>query len=202
MSKVILTSTGFQNPNIGVEFLKLVNKPVSDVNVLFIPTAARSDGEKFYVNKSKIEILKLGVKEENIMTFDLDRDISFEELVHVDALFFCGGNTYYLLYKIKERGFDSIVRRLVEYGKVFVGASAGSVVSGPDIGFISIYDENDIGLSDTTGLELIGSGIIPHYSNEEDLSLEKAKKRTDFPIITLTDNQALVLSDGESRIIE
>ncbi len=30
MSKLLLTSAGFENPNIGEVFLKLLNKPTSD----------------------------------------------------------------------------------------------------------------------------------------------------------------------------
>ena len=39
MKKLLLTSAGFENPKIGEEFLKSVNKPVSEIKIIFVPTA-------------------------------------------------------------------------------------------------------------------------------------------------------------------
>ena len=67
--KLLLTSAGFENPNIGKEFLKLVDKPANEIKILFIPTAARSKEEQDYANKSKQELYDLGINYDNIKIY-------------------------------------------------------------------------------------------------------------------------------------
>jgi len=44
--------------------LELVNKPVSEIKVLFIPTASRTKEELIYVEKSRQELLDSGILKE------------------------------------------------------------------------------------------------------------------------------------------
>ena len=59
MKKLLLTSAGFLNSKIADKFLNLVNKPVSKIKIVFVPTAALTEEEKYYVRYSKKELLKL-----------------------------------------------------------------------------------------------------------------------------------------------
>ncbi len=111
MKKLLLTSAGFENIKIGEKFLELVNKSVSEIKVLFIPTASRSKGQLFYVEKSKQELLDLDILKNNIINFNLDKELSREELGTFDAIYICGGNTFYLLHKIRESKFDEIIKK-------------------------------------------------------------------------------------------
>ena len=67
MKKLLLTSAGFVNPKMREKFLKLVNKPASKIKVLFIPIASRTGEELHYVEKSRQELLDLGIAKENII---------------------------------------------------------------------------------------------------------------------------------------
>ena len=165
--KLLLTSAGFENPKVGKEFLKLIDKLASEIKVIFVPTAARTEEELFYVEKSKKELLNVGILAQNIKILDLDHKISNEEVDGFDVIYVCGGNTFYLLHKVKEADFGSIIKQFLERGGVYVGASAGSIIVGPDIEVAGFGDKNDIGLKDLTGLNLIDVAIFPHFTYRE-----------------------------------
>lgn len=198
---MLLTSAGFENPKIGEIFLKLINKPSSEIKILFIPTASRTDEELFYVDKSKRELLDLGIKKENIYVYNLDKNISEEELNKINALYVCGGNTFYLLHKIRESNFGEKIKEMVKNGIVYCGASAGSILLGPDIR-ISGIEGNDIGIKDFTGLNLTDKIISPHYDKGEEEIVSKFEKETGQKIIRLTNRQALLIERNKSKIIE
>lgn len=203
--KLLLTSAGFENPKIGKEFLRLIDKPVSEIGVLFIPTAARTDEELHYVEKSKEEILDLGIKKENIYVYNLDREINDNELEKINVIYVCGGNTFYLLYKIRESGFDKKIRGMVDKEIVYCGASAGSILVGPDIGIAGkdkSWDKNDVGLKNLSGLNLTNHIISPHYVNDEEKVISEYEKETENKITRLTDKQALLVEGNEAKIIE
>ena len=199
--KLLLTSAGFENPKIGKEFLKLVGKSPKDIKVLFIPTASRTKEELFYVEKSKKELLKLKINRDNIITYNLDYDIADEELETFDAIYVCGGNTFYLLHRINESGFGEDIKSLVESGKVYVGVSAGSILVGPNIDIAAPSDENDIKIKNTTGLNLTDVIISPHYAPKEKHLIDEFRKVSKFKVIPLTDKQALRIVDKKQIII-
>lgn len=202
MSKILLTSAGFENPIVGNEFLNLVNKTPSIIKVLFIPTASRTEEELYYVEKSKEELLSIGIEEENIITFNLDYSLPEEELNKLDAIYICGGNTFYLLHRVRETKFDKVIMDFVSSGKVYVGVSAGSLLAGPNIKIKDLYMDNDIGIKDFRGLNITNITVIPHYTEEAKEKIEQIKEDTEYEIITLTDNQALLIIDSDIKIIE
>jgi peptidase E len=55
--KLLLTSNGLENKEIGYVFKNLFSKDIKLVKILFIPTASRTKDELFYVNKSKEELI-------------------------------------------------------------------------------------------------------------------------------------------------
>lgn len=200
MKKLLLTSTGFTNPQIAKTFLQLVHKKHSDITVLFIPTAARTDEELSYVKESKKELHSLGIR--NIVVINLNRCISYHEINNADCMYVCGGNTFYLLHKIRETGFGEVVKKFVEDGKVYVGVSAGSIIAGPDISVAEPFDKNDVCLSEFTGLLLTNNVVSPHYSEKERHIVDKIKRKSKYKIITLTDNQALLIVGETETIVE
>ena len=133
MKKILLTSAGFENPNIQRCFLELLGKPAEKTQVLFIPTAAIDEGAKAVLPKCRGDLLGAGVLPEHITDFDLDCAMSAEELAGYDAAYFCGGSTEYLLERIKAVGFDCTLDAALERGLVYVGVSAGSIISAQNL---------------------------------------------------------------------
>src|SRR3989344_8018960 len=156
MKKLLLTSSGFSNSKIGEEFLKLLDKNPTDVKVLFIPTASEyklENGEEmFYVKESEKELIGLGISKENIFWLDVKDTPMAGDVQSYDVMYVCGGNTFYLMDKLRKTGFDKKITDFVNSGKVYVGVSAGSVIAGPDISIASPFDPNDVDLKDMKGL--------------------------------------------------
>lgn len=205
MKKLVLASNGFENSEIGKEFLKLGDKPASEIKVLFIPTASRTKEELYWVGKSKEELLDLGIKKENIIDFNLDREISEEELEKIDVLYVCGGNTFYLLRKIRENKFDEKIKEMIDNGVVYVGVSAGSILAGPDIeiaGRDDGWDINDVGIKNLIGLNLTDKVLSPHYKSKDEGTISRFEKENGKSVLRLKDNQALFILDNKERLVE
>jgi len=202
MTKLLLSSAGLTNQNITNQFLQIINKPVSQIKIIFIPTASRSKEELEYVDKSKKELLNLGITENNIKTLNLENSVSFQDIKNFDVLYVCGGNTFYLLKKVRETGFDKVIIKFVKTGKLYFGISAGSILACPNIDIASPFDKNDSNLTDLTGLNLTDVIISPHYCEEEKPIIDNFKRKLQYKIIPLTDKQALLVIDKEMKIVE
>ncbi len=201
MRKILLTSTGLQYKAVAEKFLSMISsKSVDEIKILFLPTASRTEVEMSFVRKSINELLDLGVKNDNIIWFDLEKSSNNIDENQFDCIYVCGGNSYYLLHKLKTSGYYSRICEWVDNGLFYIGVSAGSVVTTPDINYISFMDVNDIGLADTTALSLIPERIIPHYTNEfSDIvcSLNGLGVKT----ITLSDSEALYVYKDKAEVI-
>ncbi len=202
MSKLLLTSTGLANQNITNQFLQLIDKPVSQIKVIFIPTAARSEQELRYVNISKKELINLGISEANIKTENLSKPVTNKEVRDFDVIYVCGGNTFYLLKKVRETGFDMVIKDSVNANNLYFGVSAGSIIACPNIDIASPFDENDVNLADLAGLNLIDIIVSPHYRKEDKSIIDNFKKKSQYKVIPLTDEQALLVIDGKTKIVE
>ena len=202
MTKLLLTSTGLANQNITNQFLQIIDKPVSQIKIIFVPTASRSEEELNYVAESKKELLDLGILENNIKTLNLDKPVSFQEVENFDVIYVCGGNTFYLLKKVRETGFDKVIIEFAKTDKLYFGVSAGSILVCPNIDIASPFDENDVNLTDLTGLNLTDVIVSPHYKDEEKIIIDDFKKKSQYKVVPLTDNQALLVLDGETKIVE
>jgi len=200
MKKLLLTSAGLSNQNIRNEFLDLLEKPASETRIVLIPTASRTEEELKYVEESKEELIETGIKRENIKILDLDHKIIYKDVKRFDVIYVCGGNTFFILHKVRENNFDKVIERFVNEGKLYIGVSAGSIIATPSIATSS--DENDIGIKDLTGLKLVDVLIKPHYNEDKKSIIEEYRKKFPYKIVPLTDNQALVVRNGKMKIVE
>ena len=199
--KLILTSTGLANKKIKHHFLQIINKPVSQIKIIFVPTASRSKEELKYVDKSKRELLDLGILENNIKTLNLDKPFSFQEVEDFDVIYVCGGNTFYLLKKVRETGFDKIIKEFLKKDKLYFGVSAGSILVCPNIDIAIPFDDNDVNLTDLKGLDLIKIIVFPHYKDEEKRIINDFRKKLNYEIIPLKDSQALLFLEEKIKIL-
>lgn len=200
--KLILTSTGFVNSKIRKRFLDLVGKKPSEIKVLFIPTASRTDKEIFYVRKSEAELIEMGLQKNNIFWLDTKNISAAGNLDNYHVIYICGGNTFYLLRELRNSGINKKIIELVNNGKVYVGVSAGSIIAGPDISVAETGDENDIGLKDMKGMYLTDKVINPHYKDEYKEVMDGYRKKFPFKIINITDVQVFEEIDGIGKITE
>ena len=191
---VLFTSAGFEGENgtrpaIVNRFLKMLGKPPAEAKVLFIPTAADNDEAKAMVPYCKQELINLGIADSNIFTHDIDGTMTADEAMTYDAIYFTGGNATHLLKRVKETGFDAVVKRMVYSKKVYVGASVGSMIAMPSVG-----DPSD---AENMGLCLINAYFSVHNAPNTPPSLDLP-----LPFIPLTDNQAIAVRWDGYEIVE
>ncbi len=178
--------------------------------VLFVSTAAETSKDPWW-NRADIKKLKLlGFKvEEYTFTGQTTKQIK-EKLSRVDILCIGGGNTYYLLDKMKKSGALKIVREAVQKGLVYIGASAGSVVATKSIENVGDFDDvtEASGLTSYNALNLVDLCLFVHWGSKD---LEKHGSQTlrivkkyfnkEANIVLLRDNQFLEVEDDHYKIV-
>lgn len=127
--------------------------------------------------------------------------IENDKLLSSNILIITGGNTFKLLNHLRLSGLD---KAIVEFWKkdnvVLSGFSAGAIILSPRIDIASqpttdLADENNIGLKDLTGLNIIDFEIWPHFNHELDQEVFN-KYQQSCPNIIET------ISDEELKIID
>jgi len=199
--KLLLTSAGLSTEKIKKEFLKLIGRPTKEIKILFIPTAGNLKNDKSYIERDKNDLIRLGILKENLIEYDLDRineNIDFED---IDAIFIEGGNTFYLLKRVRETGFDKKIIDLVKRGVVYIGVSAGSILAGPNIETASPFDNNITNLKDLTSLNLTSLIISPHFTNKNEIKIKQLENESKYKLIRLTDSQALLIINNKIKVI-
>jgi peptidase E len=184
MRKLLLTSTGFNNKKVEEKFLELIEVPKEKIKALFIPTAAISEAAKAMVKECKKDLLNAGVLEQNIITYNLDREYTWEEICNFNAIYFCGGNTQHLLDKVNETKFNLMLNQFLDNGGVYIGVSAGSIIAANNL-------ENNLGY--------INCNLDVHRDIGSDCGKLSTKN---CPNVSLTDNQAILVLGENVSIIE
>ncbi len=195
--KIVLTSCGVINNKLKQEFFKLLNKNIEDAKMLYITTAI--DGEDDY-NASWIEneyrnILNLGIKEENIKEYKMDYDI---DLYKYDMIYMMGGNTFYLLKKIKDTRFDIKLKKAIKKGIIYIGSSAGSIILGNTIELAKAYDKNNVNITDFTGLKVVNGIIFPHANRKQEF-INENKNKYDDKLYLINDEHGIIIDNDIVR---
>ncbi len=202
--KLLLTSEGWQkNPDIGREFLKLVNKKPSKIRILVVVTPIKYIKRNQYIKRLFKQIKVLYITEKNLTFFKLDRRIKQDDLKDIDVIFVFGGNTFDYLDRIRKTGLDKMIKSFVKKGGVYFGLSAGSYVACPTIETATWkqVDNNKIGLKNLTGLNLVPFLITAHFEEKLRPIIKQSAKNTKRRVIALTDEQAVLINGRSVKII-
>ena len=205
--KLFLTSAGLP-PETTEAFLNLLSKNPEGVRLCLINTASLAHhpkGDAPYIKEGKQRLSDLGFR--TITEIDL-RNETEESLNNkfnnFDVILVGGGNTFYLLKYVEESGFDKAIKLFLDKGGIYFGISAGSIIAGKDIsssGWDPNWDENEVGLKDFQGLGLVDFIIIPHYELARKKVILDNKNKVAFPVIVLTDKQAILVNNGKIRFV-
>jgi len=124
------------------------------------------------------------------------------------GIFIGGGNTYKLLKELKDSGASAKLRAYVESGGPVFGGSAGAIILGADICTCKYADENQVGLGDTAGLNVLdGISLLCHYGNEgEDITQRHTAhllelSRAGHRIVALPEEDTVIASGPEWEVI-
>ena len=129
-------------------------------------------------------------------------------LPRFDYIYLSGGHTEHLLSEAYKSGFYSYVKELVYSGKVYIGTSAGSIVTGPDVP-LYLKDETAYpDVNDKPAFGFVNFYIVPHwgsnYFKKEYLGgrLHSVYKDHLHPFILLSDHQYIIVDDNSFRIVD
>lgn len=126
--RVLLTSAGLETEEIKKCCMDMVNKDMSVVKALFIPTAAIYAEAINVLPKCMNDLLKCGIQDKNIKVYDLHAGMNIEELQQYDVVYLCGGDTQYLLERINETEFCKSLMEYIQTDGFVIGVSAGSLI--------------------------------------------------------------------------
>ena len=198
--RLLLTSQASAVSDIVKELLPTSPKKLK---VGFIPTAGDPYPSKPWMDQDRLMLAELGLEVIDVDINNKNKEELRNLLKDTDILFVAGGNTFYLLDKVKSSGFDEIAKELIDKGVLYIGSSAGSMILGSAIETAQWQpaDENIVNLKDLTGLGLVNFLISPHFKVKARENIEEEVSHTKYPTVVLTDQQAVLCIDGKCKII-
>lgn len=142
--------------------------------------------------------------------FPVDIPFDKEEVYRLfdsDLIYLSGGNTYYFLYHLRKSGLFPVLKEYLIQGGILAGQSAGSIIMTPNIGTAGFpdfdCDDNDVGLTNLTGMKLVNFEFFPHYSNTRryihELNLQS--QTLAHPLYAVPDGSGIVVNDMKMTFV-
>jgi len=158
-----LLLSGGGDPKDVIELDKFFASKISLENsVLYVPVAFENDSSY----NGCFNWFKETYRHYGITNIEMCVNLSvISNLDRFSTIFIGGGNTFKLLKEIKENRFDEKLMDYLNGGGFVYGGSAGAIIFGKSIKSAEYADDNNVGLTDLTGFDLVGgSDIFCHYS--------------------------------------
>ena len=186
---------------------KFYGETVKGKTVTFIPTACNVESYTGYMDNDKQAFERLGVR---VIELDISKELSTKDIENIintnDMIFIGGGNSFYLLQELRKSKADEIILKAINKNKLFIGVSAGSIITSPNIEYSKKMDDcaKAPNLNNFNGLNLVDFYVLPHYLNEPflkstiDIHSDYADKHNLIPI---SNTQLICVTDNETKII-
>ncbi|WP_027701152.1 peptidase E [Metaclostridioides mangenotii] len=202
MNKKLFLSSSFKDV---ATLLADFEKNLEGKRVTFIPTASVVEKVDFFVKSGKEALEKLGVIVDVLeLTTATPQEIK-SKLTNNDFIYVTGGNTFFLLQELKRTGADKIIINEVNSGKLYIGESAGAIITSHNIEYIKSMDsiKEAPNLENFDALGLVDCYIVPHYTNQPFKKI--AHKIVDSYSSTLnlspiSNNEAMLVNCSEIEI--
>jgi len=208
--KLLLTSSGITNQSITNALFSLTGKKPEDTTVVFIPTAATIEtGDKEWFIIDLVSLRKLNFKSIEITDISaVDEKVWKPSIKGADVLFFEGGNTFHLMEWLNKSGLAEMLPELLK-DKVYVGASAGSMVMCKDMATklaLWLYEEDTPKVDNIQCLNFVDFYFLPHLNSpyfkvRNDSFIRDVTKDIKDKIYVLDDDSALKIVDGNVEVI-
>ncbi len=208
----LLTSAGIKNSRIHDALLDLLGKPIAESSALCIPTAilpfpgGPAMAYRFISGLTANPLCELGWKSLGVLELTALPSIQAEYWIaavrEADALLVSGGDVFYLNRWMRESGLADLLPSLRQ--TVYVGVSAGSMVTAPIFG--ETYNDPDRPFVIDKGLGLVDFALLPHVDHEahpESSMARVARMAAEVPAPTyaIDDQTAIKVVDGAIEVI-
>ena len=158
--------------------------------MLFLPVALDASAHEGYLEVVKSEVSAFGLI--NVEMWSDLREHDANELGAFDSVYLGGGSTFRLLAHLRDSGFDKALISYARQGGVIYGCSAGADVLGRNIMTVAHAESNDIGLTDTRGLDLIpGHAIWTHYAPEHEALVVDYVRERGIPVVAISERSGI-----------
>lgn len=172
--------------------------------VTFIPTASMVENVVFYVEAGKKALEKLGAIVDELELSTATAEEIRTKLKYNDIIYVTGGNTFFLLKELKRTGADKIIIEEVNAGKLYIGESAGAMVTAANIEYAKGMDspKKAPGLLNFDALNLVDFYTVPHYTN---FPFKKAAQKiviqysSELKLLPISNHEAIIMDDDEIR---
>ena len=210
--KFLLTSSGIQNDSIQSALVELLGKPIAEANALCIPTALHPfPGGPAMVYRllsgaTANRLVGLGWQSLGVLELTALPSVPTEywtaAVETCDAVLVYGGDVLYLTRWLRESGLATLLPTLTE--TVYVGVSAGSIVTAPVFG--ETYNDPDNPFVIETGLGLVDFALLLHLNHvdhPESSAVKVAGMAAELPVPTygIDDATALKVVDGAVEVV-
>ncbi|MBP6469601.1 MAG: Type 1 glutamine amidotransferase-like domain-containing protein [Chloroflexi bacterium] len=210
--KFLLTSGGIKNRSIHNALVDLLGKPIAEASALCIPTAiypfpgGPSMAYRFISGSTSSPMCELGWKSLGVLELttlpSIQEEVWMATVQEADALLVFGGDVLYLCRWMRESGLANLLPLLRE--TVYVGVSAGSMVTAPVFG--ETYDNPNTPFVIEKGLGLVDFALLPHLDHEdhpESSTANVARMAAEVPVPTygIDDETAVKVMDGVVEVV-
>ncbi len=210
--KFLLTSAGIKNTSIHNALVELLGKPIAESTALCISTAiypfsvGPSTAYRFIRGLTASPLTELSWKSLGVLELTALPSIKRENWVapveEADALLVFGGDVFYLCRWMRESGLADLLPSLRE--TVYVGVSAGSIVTAPIFG--ETYDDLNKPFVIDKGLGLVDFALLPHVDHEDHpessmAKVERMAAEVPVPLYAIDDQTAIKIIDDTVEVV-
>ena len=188
-------------------FRQYVSEKQLGKQVLFIPTAGNVEEYRGYIDEALQTFEDLGFQVEVLDISACDREEAQAKIFQSKLLYLSGGNTFYLLQELKKKHLLSLIKEQIADGMVYVGESAGAIITAKDIDYNKLMDDKSVAeeLSNTEGLNEVDFYVLPHLGEEP--FVESAQDTLDtysdqLNLLSLNNRQAVLVEGEEVKVLE
>jgi len=205
MKQLFLTSS---SEGVMDDIIKKLPKPPKELNLAFIDTAAEvEEGDHWWLRAEKEKLIEVGFNVDEFSIKGMTKDEIENRLQNKQIIYFCGGNTFYLLDQVIKTGCDEIIKNKIENGVIYIGSSAGSMIVGKRIDLVSTIDDQSKAPDlKSDGLGIVDLAVLPHWGSDifrdEYLKGFEAMYTEGIKIVPLTNQQYIWVKDGLTQTIQ
>ena len=204
--KLLLTSAGFTNKSIAKACEELTGKPLKELKLVFIPTAANvEEGDKDWLVDDMYRAKEL-FKETDIVDISaVEKEIWEPRIKAADVILVGGGNTFHLMDWLEKSGLENMLPELLKT-RVYVGISAGGIACTPSLKFLHIFYPDIEPDKEARALGFVNFHIRPHlnspwFPKARVEILEEMAKELKEPLYAIDDQSAIKVDGEEISVI-